>query len=632
MKVKGAAGKYLYIDCTTREWKEYPVQEKDQRLYLGGKGLAIKIYYDLLGERLKDIPPLGPENLLIVSTGVLLGTKAPCSARFEVLTKSPLTKLLVGSSCGGPFGEGLRTAGWDGLILSGTCRELQLLRISSEGAVFEPAAHLKNMGTEATQENLKLEKDEASLCIGPAGENLVHYANIRSGHRFAGRGGVGAVMGSKNLKAVLVRGWSCVIEPHDPEGFNRISTKTRKMIQRNPVSKAYKSCGTSANVRYGMKAGFSPVHNFRDRYHPKTKKTTGEYMAERYSPRFSTCRHCVILCGHKGEYPDGKTRQIPEYETVGMFGSNIENFDSDLIGVWNEEMNDLGMDTISAGGSIAWAMEAAEKGLRPSSLRFGDVDSISETIRDIAFRQGEGYELAEGTRVLNEKYGGREFAIQVKGLECAAYDPRASWGQGLSYAVYNKGGCHLGSYLVGLEQILKYMPPYSTLGKASWAVFCENLYAAINSLQICQFTSYGILTEPPIPRCVPRWILRILTILTPRISQQLMDWTPLNRMFSTVTGIKLSRNGLLRAGERITKLERWINLCMSETAVDDTLPARFTEEKQTRFPGRNTTVPIRTMVKKYYRLRKYSPAGMPQREDLERLMEEAPCPAPFESE
>jgi len=632
MKVRGAAGRYLFVDLTNRTWKEYPIQGKDQRLYLGGKGLAIKIYYDLMRDRLNSINSLGPENLLIISTGVLLGTKAPCSARFEVLTKSPLTNLLVGSSCGGPFGEALRTAGWDGLILDGKSRELLLLRGDSEGIVFESAVKLKGLGTEATQEALSLEKNEASICIGPAGENLVYYANIRSGHRFAGRGGVGAVMGAKNLKAVVVQGRSHTIEPVDPEGFSRISKKTREMIQRNPMSKAYKSYGTAANVRFGMKAGFSPVHNFRDRYHPKTKNTSGESMASRYSPRFSTCRHCVILCGHKGEYPDGRTRQIPEYETVGMFGSNIENFDPDLIGLWNEEMNDLGMDTISAGGSIAWAMEAAERGLRPSSLRFGDTGEVSRILREIAFRQGEGYELAEGTRVLSEKYGGREFAIQVKGLECAAYDPRASWGQGLSYAVYNKGGCHLGSYLVGLEQILRYMPAHTTMGKASWAVFCENLYAAINSLQICQFTSYGILTEPPIPRCVPRWILQVLTILTPRISQQLMDWTPLNRMFSTVTGIKLSKNGLLRAGERITKLERWINLCMSETASDDSLPARFTEEKRTRFPGRNTVVPIRVMVRKYYRLRKYSPAGTPRRADLERLMEEAPCPAPFESE
>ncbi|WP_319562556.1 aldehyde ferredoxin oxidoreductase family protein [Marispirochaeta sp.] len=631
MKVSGAAGKYLFVDLTAGTWKEYPIQKKNQRLYLGGKGLAIKIYYDLLRDRLNSIDPLGAENLLIFSTGVLLGTKAPCSARFEVLTKSPLTNLLVGSSCGGPFGEALRTAGWDGLILSGKSRDLLLLRVSSEGVSFESAAGLAGLGTEASEEKLKLDKKEAAVTIGPAGENLVRYANIRSGHRFAGRGGVGAVMGAKKLKAVVVQGWSCTIEAVDPEGFRRISDKARKMIQRNPMSKAYKSYGTAANVRFGMKAGFSPVRNFRDRYHPDTKKTSGESMAERYSPRSSTCRHCVILCGHKGEYPDGKTRQIPEYETVGMFGSNIANYDPDLIGLWNEQMNDLGMDTISAGGTIAWAMEAAEKGLRPSSLRFGDIDGISEMIRDITFRHGEGYELAEGTRILSEKYGGREFAIQVKGLECAAYDPRAAWGQGLSYAVYNKGGCHLGSYLVGLEQILKYMPPHTTLGKASWAVFCENLYAAINSLQICQFTSFGILTEPPIPHYVPRWLLRVFTILSPKISQQLMDWTALNRMFSTVTGIKLGKNDFLRAGERITKLERWVNLCMSETAADDTLPARFTEEKQTRFPGKNTVVPIQTMVKKYYRLRKYSSAGTPRREDLERLMEEAPCPAPFES-
>ena len=615
MKITGTAGKFLWIDLTQKNWSAYPVSAKDQRLYLGGKGLAIKIYYDLCRGRLEKIDPLGGGNPLIFATGVLVGTRAPCSARFEVVTKSPLTGLLVGSSCGGPVGEALRTAGWDGLIIEGSADGATLLKVSATGVEFEDASSLWGMETGEAQEALELDAKEAAALIGPAGENGVLYANIRSGHRFAGRGGIGAVMGAKKVKAIVVRGWSATIEPADPDGFRRAAGLARKRITRNPMTQAYRAYGTAYNLRPGLEAGFLPARNFAAPPPPAADSCSGEAMAEHYRTKFSTCRHCAILCGHKGVYPDGRTRQIPEYETVGIFGANIGNTDPDLIGHWNERMNDLGMDTISAGSSIAWAMEAAEKGIRQSSLRFGEVEKIDSLITDIARRRGEGAELAEGTLRLSRRYGGSEFAIQVKGLECAAYDPRAAWGQGLSYAVYNKGGCHLGSYLIGLERLLEMMPPHTARGKPEWTVFCEDLYAAINSLQICQFTTYGILTEPPIPRCVPRFLLRVVTIYTPRMSQLLMDWSVLNRLFSSITGLRVGKLAFLKAGERITKLERWINSQMSPDAAADTLPARFTDEGE-------HPVPIRRMVKRYYRLRSYTGEGIPDRRQLEALMEE----------
>ena len=625
MEIEGASGRYLLADCGSGEVRSYMIDDKDQRLYLGGKGLAVKIYYDLTAGAGAFPDPLAPENPLIFSLGVLLGSRAPCSARFELLTRSPLTGLLVGSSCGGPFGEALRTAGWDGLILTGRAARPSVLRIDAEGAGLDEAEELWGLDTEAAQRALELSAKQGAAVIGPAGENLVRYANIRSGHRFAGRGGVGAVMGSKNLKAVVATGFTHRVRPARPALLDAAAAKAKKQIDRNPMTLAYRAYGTAANVRPGIRAGYSPVRNFRDRFDPRTEATLGEAMAERYSTRHSTCRHCTIRCGHKGRFPDGAVRQIPEYETVGMFGSNIGNFDPDLIGVWNERMNALGIDTISAGGTIAWAMEAAEKGMRPSRLAFGSSDEIGPIIEDIAFRRGEGDELAQGSRALSERYGGGEFAIQVKGLECAAYDPRSAWGQGLSYAVYNKGGCHLGSYLIGLERLLGYMPPHTTLGKASWTVFCEDLYAAINSLQICQFTTYGILTEPPIPRFVPRALLKAVTVLTPGLSQALMDWSVLSRLFSGLTGIPMSKGEFRRAGERITKLERWLNLKMSDSAADDTLPARFTAEKQTAYPGRQTVVPIEPMVRAYYRLRRYTPSGAPREDELEKLMEEKLC-------
>lgn len=619
--IKGTSNRYLDVNLSAGSWKVHDVSTEDLAAFLGGKGLALKIYYDRFGEDgLGNVEPLGADNPLIFSMGVMLGTGAPCSARFEVVTRSPLTGLMVGSSCGGPFGEACKSAGWDGVIISGRSDRPVTLRIDRDGASFEDAEKLWGMGTHEVQDALKLGPKEGAAVIGPAGENLVGYANICSGHRFAGRGGVGAVMGSKNLKAVVARGKEVHYEPVRPEAFARTVKKARKFILRNPSTKGYRAFGTNVNVRPGIKSGFVPVHNFRDRWHPDTEKISGEAMAERYTTRHSTCRHCSVLCGHKGHYPDGEMRQIPEYETTGMFGGNIGNFNPDLIGEWNQQMNHLGLDTISAGGTIAWAMEAGEKGLRETSLRFGESANISSVLDDIAFRRGEGDELAEGSRHLSGLYGGSDFAIQVKGLEIAAYDPRAAWGHGLSYAVYNKGGCHLGSYLIGLELLEKLIPPHVTAGKAEWVVFMEDIYTGINSLQTCQFTTFGILSEPPIPRFLPKFMLRMVTPLMPRVAQSLMDWSLLSRYFRDITGIPMNKWGFLKAGERITKLERHMNILMGSRPEDDTLPGRFLKEMDTPYPGKNTVVPLDGMVRRYRKIRKYGADGGPSSSDLAALM------------
>ena len=620
MKIKkGSDCRYLDVDLSEKTWSVYTPPMEDIAKFMGGKGLGIKIYFDRLKDRLSETDPLGEDNILIYSMGPLLATGAPCSARFEVVTKSPLTGLMVGSSCGGPFGEMCKTAGWDGVIISGCAESPVVLRITPDGAEFEPAGELWGMKTEECREKLAMTKQEAAAVIGPAGENLVSFANIRSGHRFAGRGGVGAVMGSKKLKAVVARGKEYKCVPVLEEKFRKTTARERKYISRNKMTKKFTDFGTNANNRPGIKSGFSAVRNFRDRYHPDLDNLSGETMAAKYSTSFSTCRYCNILCGHKGTYPDGEVRQIPEYETTGMFGANIENFNTDLIGEWNDLMNDLGMDTISAGGTIAWAMEAGEKGIRQTELVFGKTDNIGRIITDTAYRTGEGAELADGTRALAQKYGGEDFAINVKGLECAAYDPRAAWGQGLSYAVYNKGGCHLGSYVIGLEVLLGYIPPHITMGKASWTVFMEDFYAAINSLQTCLFTAFGVMTEPAIPKFLPVPILKVATSLMPRVAQALMDWSILSDLFWSVTGIRMNKFDFLKAGRRTTKLERWMNGKMGCRAEDDTLPGRFTKEKETAYPGRNTVVPIEKMIKQYYRIRRYDKEGLPSTVDLEKL-------------
>ena len=614
----GESKRYLDVDLSTRSWSLFGPSEADLRDYIGGKGLGVKMYYDRLRGKLGDIDPLGVDNILLFLTGPFLATGAPCSARFAAVTKSPLTGIMASSSCGGPFGMALRTAGWDGLLLRGTSPSPIVLRVDEEGAVFEDGASVWGLGTEEARSRLVDNPRQGELLIGPAGENLVRYANIRSGNRYLGRAGLGAVMGAKRLKAVVATGGAFRVESADPTAFRKAGERMRKQVLRNDFSRSYRSFGTNYNVRPGVKAGFLPVMNFRDRSDERFEALSGEAMATRYDTRHSTCAPCTVLCGHKGRYPDGKTRHIPEYETTGSWGGNIGNWDPDLVGVWNELMNDLGMDTISAGVTFSWAMEAAEKGLRKSALAFGRTDNIAAMIADTAHRRGEGAELAEGSRLLSEKYGGGDFAIQVKGLELASYDPRAGWGQGLNYAVANRGGCHLNAYPIGLEVLYGFLDPYSTRGKADWVAFMEDLFDAFNATQTCLFTVFGTLLETPIPKLSPKPILKIVMTWLPRFAQLLLDWSSVSDQVGAISGRKITQREYLLAGRRSHVLERYMNTRMGVSRADDRLPARFLKEAETKHP-RRSVVDLEPMLDRYYKIKGYDAEGIPTAGTLAKL-------------
>lgn len=244
------------------------------------------------------------------------------------------------------------------------------------------------------------------------------------------------------------------------------------MINRNPfAAETFRKYGTTSNILPCNRAGVLPVRNFTLRTTPEAEKVSGEAMAEKYNSKPRACRPCSILCGHKGTHADGTVHQIPEYETVGLFGPNLEIYDTDFITACNDRCGELGMDTISAASVIGWSMEAGERNLYTTDLRFGSPGGVAETLEKIAYRKDEGTDLALGVRRLSEKYGGSEFAAHVKGLEIAAYDPRGAWGHGLGYAVANRGGYHLSSYMVGMEVVFPYLAPYSVKAKADWAVF-----------------------------------------------------------------------------------------------------------------------------------------------------------------
>jgi len=614
--ISGTSNRVLDINLSSKTANTFLITETDRRMFLGGKGLGLKYLY----ERLKPgIDPLGAENILAFMMGVLMGTGAPCSGRFAALTKSPLTGILLSSSCGGPFGMALKTAGYDGLLISGKSGEPVYIHIDSKGAEFRDASVLWGKDTQETQNELGLTKHDGALAIGPAGENLVSFANIATGHRFLGRGGMGAVMGSKNLKAVVARGNAFKIVPKDPETFRRVSQKATRFINANSFTgDSYRKYGTSANVNYSNKGGILPIDNFRRGQSDQAAAVSGESMRRKYNTRPSTCQPCTILCGHKGTYADGSVHQIPEYETVGLLGTNLGIYDTDRITEWNNICGRMGMDTISAGGTLAYVMEAGEKGLLPTDLKFGSPEGIGPALEDIAHRRGLGNELANGSRWLARKYGGEEFAIQVKGLEMAAYDPRGSWGQGLAYAVANRGACHLSATIFPLEVVFGFLNPYTTRAKARFVIFFESLYAAVNSLHTCLFTAFAYVLEPPLVKFTPKPLLGLLMQYLPVVAIKLMDFRIFSKLYTAITGIGLSQWELLKIGDRIHVLERWMNTREGISRKDDTLPLRFLKEGRDCDPA-GQTVPIEKMVSTYYRLRGYDDNGIPTAGTLNKL-------------
>jgi aldehyde:ferredoxin oxidoreductase len=612
-QINGTSNHILEVDLDDQVFGIYKVTAEQRRLFLGAKGLGLKLLYDRMTP---GTDPLGPDNIIAFMPGVLMGTGGPCSGRFEALTKSPLTGIMVTSSCGGPFGLALKTAGWDGLLIKGKASSPIFLDITEKGVEFKDAKDI--WGKEIPEAQAVLDEKKAkSIVIGPAGENQVLYANMASGHRFLGRGGLGAVMGSKNVKALRAHGSVYMIKPKNPEMFKKAKTKAAKYIKQNSIIDRYRKLGTSANVRDCLEAGILPINNFIDGKHELGSKISGEFMAEKHDTSHHTCKPCTIRCGHKGKFKTGEM-PAPEYETIGMMGSSLGIFDLDTIAHFNRVCGKLGLDTISTGGTLAWVMEAASKGLVESDLKFGSEQGIEQAIYDIANVKDFGEKMARGTRALSKEFGGEEFAMHVKGMEMAAYDPRGAFGQGLAYAVANRGGCHLSSYLVAQEIYFGYLKPDSIYGKIKWVKFFEDLSCCINSLQTCQFTMFAFLMEPPLSKYTPDFILGFLMQNIPIVAIAMIDFSIYVDLFNSVTGMNLSNRAFLKAGERIHILERYMNVREGISHIDDTLPKRLLEQGR-ESDNDKKVVPLEKMLPEYYKIRGFTDHGIPLKKTLEEL-------------
>ncbi|MCK5096703.1 MAG: aldehyde ferredoxin oxidoreductase family protein [Desulfobacteraceae bacterium] len=613
-QIKGTSNRVLEVDLENQTHEIYKVTADERRLFLGAKGLGLKLLFDRMTPG-KD--PLGPDNIIAFMPGVLMGTGAPCSGRFDAVAKSPLTGIMVTSSCGGPFGLALKTAGWDGLLIKGKAFSPLYLDITKDGVEFKDAKDIWGMEIGEAQAVLDVKKAK-SVVIGPAGENLVRYANMASGHRFLGRGGLGAVMGSKNLKAIRAQGGTYMIKPCDPKMLKKVKIRAAKYINQNNVtSDRYRNFGTSSGVRDCLKAGVLPVNNFQDGKHELGDQVSGEIMAEKHNTSHHTCKPCTIRCGHKGTFKTGEM-SAPEYETIGLMGTSLGIFDLDTIAEFNHICGRLGLDTISTGGTLAWVMEAASKDLIQSNLKFGSEKGIKKALFDIANMKDFGAKMALGTRALSKEYGGQDFAMHVKGMEMAAYDPRGSFGQGLAYAVANKGGDHLSAYLIAHEVYFGLLKPDSCYGKAKWVKFFENLACCINSLQTCYFTMYAFLMEPPLSKYTPDFILGMLMQYLPSIAIPLIDFSIYTDLWNSVTGVHLSNKEFIKAGERIHVLERYMNIRERNSHIEDTLPERLLKQGR-KFDNENKVVPLDKMLPEYYKIRGFDKDGIPLKKTLEEL-------------
>ena len=629
-KYCGYMGKVMLVDLTTETVTEYPWTDAQRELYLGGKIMAARILCDhLTGKE----TPFSEENWVVISTGPLTGTGAPSSARFNISALSPQTGILASSNCGGSFGFHLKKAGFDALILKGKCQGHRWLEINEETFTFHDAQELWGTKTGECQEKLAQlvgKKKFGRLCIGPAGENLVKYAGIISDERAAGRTGLGAVLGWKGLKAITVTG-SKNVPIHDKEATTAWCKKWFAYLQGHPLTGSQlPKLGTAGLVSSMQMHGLLSTKNYSAGQYDDFEMVSGEHLAENYNITNKGCLTCPIRCARTVRV-DGKEVKGPELETLGLLGGNICNNDLQKILDWNYLLDELGMDTISTANTVAWAMEANEQGLWDNGLAFGSTGELSAIFEDIAHRRGIGDELAEGSKRLSEKYGGKEFAMQSKGLELAAYEPRKAVGQGLGYAVSNRGGCHLnGGYLVIMEGLGLNMDSQTPKAKADFTMMFQNLMETISASGQCLFTSYAffpafLLTKPngAITRTVNAVAPHIGGAVRfinkcPRIAALHLPVFHHTKMIRLATGMYMDFGKYIAIGERGYTLERHINCKFGITAANDTLPKRLTDVPQD--PKDPTTkVPLEVMKKTYYAARGWDKNGIPTEATLRRL-------------
>ena len=611
--MNGYVGKILKIDLTKNTIKDEVLEEADLKKYIGGCGLGAKY---LIESTDGDTDPMGEENILIFMTGPLTNTKSFSSDRFEVVTKSPLGGYSE-ANCGGKWGSMLKRSGYDGIIISGKSNNPVYIWIDDGEVKIIDAGKIWGLDTFGSEKILKAETtDKAEVtCIGPGGENMVKYAVIATGGvhaRVAARSGAGAVMGSKKLKAIVVYGTKEVVI-NDPDGFDKFIKNNSKKVATSDVAKFLRDLGTPGCVEGSESCGDLPIKNWTQLRMKNIRDLYGETMRDKYLSRRYYCGGCLVGCGRVVNIIDGKYKTDseiggPEYETLGMLGSNLMINNMEAVCKFNEMCNRYGIDTISTGSVIGMIMECYDRGLIDREyldgidMTWGNEDAVLQMINKIGKAEGIGKLLGKGTRDVAKEIGSHsiEFAVQVKGLEAPAHDPRAKSSLALAYATSNRGACHLQHYGYDMEGeggptvpdmgVTENLDRFTTEGKAEFVIKFQNLMSMYDSLTCCKF-------------------MMLCTI----------SLKPLLEEFNLITGFNFDEDTFLETGERIFNLKRLYNTKCGISRKDDTLPLRILNQKRS-FEEEEDVLPcLGKMLDEYYRLRDWDEIGIPMTKKLKEL-------------
>ncbi len=603
-------GKILRVDLAHRKASVEPLPGGDAALLLGGCGLATKYLFE---ELRPGTDPLGPENKLIFMSGPLTGTLSPSSGKYNAVTKSPLTGLWGQSGSGGKWGRELKRSGYDGIIIEGASEKPVCLVINDGKVEFRDAAELwgKNVFDTTTMLEQELGKGFCIACIGTGGENLVRYATIMNErHRALGRGGFGAVMGSKKLKAVAVKG-DRKIPIFDQDAFEAAAKVASDFISESLLKMTLEVYGTSMVLDLVNVKGGLPTRNWQSGVCTYADMINAPTLNEKLLVGRKACYACPIACGRLVDIKAGKFAikgEGPEYESIGTFGPMCDISDIEAITYAHILCNDLGLDTVSAGSTIAFAMECYEKGILNKKttggkeILFGDVDIMVDLVRCTAAREGIGDLLAEGTRLMAAQLGGgsERFAMNVKGMELPAYDCRATKITGLAYVTANRGGDHITAYVQGptfldipfliveentIEDVTRENPLEAKVVKDM-----EDALTTFDALGACKFMGMALMADDIVP------------------------------VINAATGWGLDAAGFRQAGERIFNLARAFNVREGLRRKDDTLPARLLEEPLPDGPAAGLTVDLVPLLDAYYDYRGWdTQTGIPTVEKLREL-------------
>ncbi len=601
--VSGYSGRLLTIDLTSREIAKEDLNLRIAREFIGGEGIASTILFEQVGP---ETDPLGPDNTLIFMTGAFVATNIPCGIKTTVVSKSPLTGIYGESVFSAPLGIDLKNSGYDGIIIKGKAKDPVYIWINDDQVEIREAQHLWSEETFETVNKLRKELRDATISvvtIGPAGERLVRLASIiADDSRAAGRCGLGAVMGSKNLKAIASKGTG-KIPVSNPTRLNEL--RKEAVTTALPNTKALRDNGTASGLITFEQNGNLPIRNWTRGSFPEADKITGTTMTQRILTAPYPCKTCPIACGRKVKVESGPYAMEgsgPEYESMAALGSLCYNSNLESIAKANDLCNRLGIDTISTGQAIAFAMECYEKGLITETggvdLTWGNPDAIVRICELIGTKEGLGEVLGEGVLMAAKKIGkgSEKFAIHVKGLEFPEHNPRKFKSMGVAYATSNVGANHnRGSPMLVERNLLSPELPWKepvdgfiAKDKGRMTKVYQDICCAVDSLGICKFMVF--------------WGKLPLRILV--------------EYYNAITGWDITFEDLMKAGERIWNLQRAFNIRMGTSRKDDTLPDRFLKESVNEGPAKGQIVELETMLAEFYNERGLDQNGKPSKDKL----------------